>query len=93
MISSFLQHADILIHGLFRYLSLLASSLLTVMCLYVHLQASGWYPFQHNPPQLANPIYIPPLHLVLSHLTIKSTYSTLGSFIWLEAEEEYNNLI
>ena len=91
MMSSFPQHADILIHGPFRQLSLLASSLLNGMCLHVHLQASGWYPFQHNPPHLANPIYISPLRLVLSHLTIKSTYSTLGSFIWLEAEEEYNN--
>lgn len=91
MMSSVPQHAHILIHGPFRQLSLLASSLLTVIYLYVHLQASGWYPFQHNPPHLAKPIYISLLHLVLSHLTIKSTHSTLGSFIWLEAEKEYNN--
>lgn len=60
MISSLPQDADILIHGPFRQLSLLASSLLTVMCLYGHLQASGWYPFQHNPPHLANHTLHPP---------------------------------
>lgn len=42
-------------------------------------------------PILLTTLYILPLHLVLSHLTIRSTYFTLGSFIWLEAEEEYNN--
>lgn len=60
MMSSFPQHADILIHGPFRQLSLLASSLLTVMCLHVLLQVSSWYPFQHNPPHIANPTLHPP---------------------------------